>query len=283
MKAGTIKEIWRYPVKGMAGEQLEQCAIAASGVEGDRIWALRDIARQEIQSCKFRPELLTCMARNRCERSDHHVDIFFPDGTSLGSDDAAIHQRLSDLVGHGSTLEPLQPNANWNFFRRHKPDEHTWLAELKDTFAREPGEPYPDFSQLPQQAKDFVTVPGSFFLVSPFHIVTTATLKHLKNLLPQADWDIRRFRPNIVIDTVDSDKGLIEQGWIGKRLTIADSLIECTATAPRCGAVTRRQSGLSVDNSMLRTIVKTADQNLGIYGNIRLQGTLSVGDSVYVS
>ncbi|HUW75939.1 MAG TPA: MOSC domain-containing protein [Gallionella sp.] len=283
IKAGTIKEIWRYPVKGMAGEQLEQCAVAASGIEGDRVWALRDIARQEIQSCKFRPELLTCIATSRGEQSDHHVDILFPDGTSLGSDDAAIHRRLSELVGHGSTLEPLQPIANLDFFRRYKPNEHSWLAELKDTFTREPGEPFPDFSQLPQQAKDFVTVPGSFFLVSPFHIVTTATLKHLKNLLPRADWDVRRFRPNIVIDSVASDEGLVEQGWIGKNLTIADSLIECTDTAPRCGAVTRRQNVLSVDNSMLRTIVKSADQNLGIYGSIRLQGTLNVGDSVYVS
>jgi len=42
----------------------------------------------------------------------------------------------------------------------------------------------PDFSQLPQEARDFVTVPGTFFLVTPFHIITTATLRHLKKLLP---------------------------------------------------------------------------------------------------
>jgi hypothetical protein len=58
IKVGTIKQIWRYPVNGIAGEQIEQCELGSSGLNGDRIWALRDIARQEIQSRKFRPELL---------------------------------------------------------------------------------------------------------------------------------------------------------------------------------------------------------------------------------
>lgn len=281
IKLGTIKEIWCYPVKGMAGEQLEQCAIGPLGFDGDRTWALRDVGRKEIQSCKFRPELLMCTASSRHEQSDHHIDVTFPDGTSLGSDDAAIHQRLSAMVGHDSTLESLHPIAELDFYRRHKLDDHTWLEELKGTFTREPGEPYSDFGQLPQQAQDFVTVPGTFFPVTPFHIITTATLKFLKHLHPETDWDVRRFRPNIVIDSID--EGLVEQGWIGKQITIADSLIECTATAPRCGAVTRQQNDLRFDESMLRTIVKKADQNLGIYGSIRQQGTLSVGDTVYVN
>jgi uncharacterized protein YcbX len=282
-KVGTIKEIWRYPVKGMAGEKLQQCAVGASGLEGDRVWALRDVARKEIQSCKFRPELLLCSATSRGEPFDHHVDVTLPDGTSLGSDDAAIHRCLSEVIGHESTLEPLQAITDLNFYRRHKLDDYTWLEELKNTFTREQGEPYPDFSQFPEQAKEFVTVPGTFFLVTPFHIITTATLNYLKSLLPQADWDVRRFRPNIVIDTNESDQGLVEQDWIGKTITIADSQVDCTATAPRCGAVTREQNGFNFDKSMLRTIIKHADQNLGIYGSISQQGILSVGDAVYMN
>lgn len=281
-KVGIVKEIWRYPVKGMAGEQVEQCSISSHGLEGDRIWALRDSTRQEIQSCKFRPELLKCTASSRNEQSDSHIDIALPDGTILGSDDEQIHQSLSDLVGFESTLETLQPISDLDFYRRHKTDDHTWLEELKATFTREAGEPLPDFSQLPQQARDFVTVPGTFFLVTPFHIITTATLDYMKTLLPDADWDVHRFRPNIVIETSRDDQGLVEQNWIGKSMKISKSEIDCTATAPRCGAITREQKNLKFDKSMLRTIVKEADQNLGIYGNIVERGTLSVGDTVYI-
>lgn len=282
MRAGIIKEIWRYPVKGMAGEQVEQCAIGPAGLEGDRAWALRDNARREIQSCKFRPELLSCTATTRSDSLLPQVDITLPNNLSSASDDPEIHRYLSELVGYESTLEPLRPDAELDFYRRHKLDDSTWLEELKATFSREPGEPLPDFSQLPQQARDFVTVPGTFFLVTPFHIITTATLNHMKSLLPQADWDVRRFRPNIVIETSDADKGLVEQGWIGKRMRIAESLIDCTATAPRCGAVTRKQQGLDFDKSMLRSIIAEADQNLGIYGSISNPGTLTVGETVYI-
>ena len=282
IKVGTIKQIWRYPVKGIAGEQIEQCELGSSGLKGDRIWALRDIARQEIQSCKFRPELLQCTASCRSDDPAGHVDIRFPDGSVLGSDHKDIHQRLSRLTGHESSLEPLRPVSDKDFYRRHKLDDHTWLDELKATFTREPGEPLPDLDTLPQEAIDFVTVPGTFFLVTPFHIITTATMKHLKNLLPQADWDIRRFRPNIVIETNVGDDGLVEQSWIGKQMVIADATIDCTATAPRCGAVTRQQEDLAFDKSMLRTIIKEAEQNLGIYGNVILSGQLKTGDSVFL-
>jgi uncharacterized protein YcbX len=282
MKAGIVKEIWRYPVKGMAGEQVEQCAIGPSGLDGDRIWALRDVARKEIQSCKFRPELLSCSATTRKDSALRHVDIALPDNLSSASDDPGVHRALSELVGYHSTLEKLQPVEALDFYRRHKTDDTTWLDELKATFTREPGEPLPDFSQMPQQARDFVTVPGTFFLVTPFHIITSATLNHMKSLLPEADWDVRRFRPNIVIETSDSDKGLVEQGWIGRRMRIAESRIDCTATAPRCGAVTRQQQELGFDKSMLRTIISEAEQNLGIYGSISNQATLAVGDTVYI-
>ncbi|WP_197495743.1 MOSC N-terminal beta barrel domain-containing protein [Acidihalobacter yilgarnensis] len=49
-KIGEIKEIWRYPVKGMAGEPLISGRLGEQGLDGDRIWALRDLARKEIQS-----------------------------------------------------------------------------------------------------------------------------------------------------------------------------------------------------------------------------------------
>ena len=37
-----VAEIWRYPVKSMAGERLESCEVAETGLDGDRRWALVD-------------------------------------------------------------------------------------------------------------------------------------------------------------------------------------------------------------------------------------------------
>src|SRR5450759_4742923 len=38
----SVVEVWRYPVKSMAGERLDACAVAETGLEGDRRWAVVD-------------------------------------------------------------------------------------------------------------------------------------------------------------------------------------------------------------------------------------------------
>jgi uncharacterized protein YcbX len=282
-KVGTIKEIWRYPVKGMAGESLPTGNLGTMGLAGDRIWALRDNARCEIQSCKFRPELLLCAASCRDGQPDQ-VDVLFPDGTVVGSEQADIHERLSALTGHASTLEPLRPAADHAFYRRHGLDDNSWLTDLKATFERESNEPLPGFfDDFTTAAAEFISIPGTFFLVTPLHLVTTATLAHLKKIHPQSDWDVRRFRPNFVIETEPGAEGLLEQEWVGKKLTLGDAIIDCPSTTPRCGAITRAQRDFAADKTILRTVVNAADQNVGIYGVTVNTGAPRVGDPVYVS
>lgn len=285
-KVGTIQSIWRYPVKGMAGESLQQCQLDEHGLLGDRTWAVQDLKRKEIQSCKFRPDLLRCRARQRldhCGGLTGHVDISFPGGDSLSSDDPDIDQLISRSIGHASALQALRPLAgNEGFYLRHKADDHTWLQELKATFDREPGEPLPDLDNLPPAMQDFVSLPGTFFLVSPFHLLTTASLEQMREHNPLADWHVERFRPNLMIETLPGMQGLVEQSWVGKQLKLGNLAISCSSSAPRCGAVTRAQDELKDDKSILRSIVRQADQNLGIYGSIAGSGRLQVGDEVWL-
>lgn len=285
-KVGTIQSIWRYPVKGMAGERLQECQVSSEGLLGDRTWAVQDVERQEIQSCKFRPGLLQCRARQRLDEQgglSGNVDITFADGETLGSDHSAVHQRISSAIGHASELQSLRPLAeHQDFYRRYKADPHTWLEELKATFEREPGEPLPDLDHLPAEMQTYVSLPGTFFLVSPFHIVTTASLERMRETNSSADWRVERFRPNLVIQTLPGMEGLVEQAWIGKKMQIGNLVIDCAATAPRCGAVTRAQGELGDDKSILRSIVRTAQQNLGIYAAIDGTQLLREGEEVWL-
>jgi uncharacterized protein YcbX len=285
IKVGTIKEIWRYPVKGMAGESIQSCYIDQHGLQGDRQFAVRDVKRNEIQSCKFRPNLLSCIAAYNTESIEQSsLSLSFPDGQVFSSGMATeINQKISELLGHESTLETLRSDSGNDLYKRFKANNHNWLDELKDTFTREPGESLPDFSDLPQDFIDYVTLPGTFFLVSPCHIITTATMDHFKKNRPESDWDIQRFRPNILVETAKGISGLVEQHWLGKTLHIDNTSINCTGTAPRCGAITRKQQTFGFDKSMLRTIVNEAEQNLGIYGDISTQALIKVGSDVYLS
>jgi len=282
-KVGEIREIWRYPVKGMAGESLQVGQLGALGLHGDRILAVRDNARQEIQSCKFRPALLQCSARIN-GGSPATVDITFPDGSVMDGSDPRSHVRVSELIGHASTIEALRPAADAAFYRRYKTDDHTWMSELRATFAREADEPLPAIlDNFPSGAAEFVVLRGSFFLVTQFHLLTTGSLDWMKSINPAADWQTRRFRPNVLIDT-GSSQGPVEQEWLGQQIVMGDAAtVACVDTTPRCGAITRTQAGLPADKTMLRTVVKHADQNVGVYGEPVSSGEIRVGDAVYVN
>jgi uncharacterized protein YcbX len=40
--AGTVAELWRYPVKSLRGEQVDEAELEARGIPGDRLWAVTD-------------------------------------------------------------------------------------------------------------------------------------------------------------------------------------------------------------------------------------------------
>ena len=252
---GTIKEIWRYPVKSMRGERLNQCVIGNKGVKGDRGWAVRDDTVNEIRGGRYLPGLLDCSARYQTEPKEEPypaATITLPDGTEIPSNADDINQRLSDWIGKPVSIWPIQPADNTEHYRRLPLDE----AKLREEFAREPDEPIPDLSQFPEILMKYVSVPGTYFDVTPIHLLTTSTLAFLHNKNPGSNWSTLRFRPNIVIDSGD-------------------------APTPRCAITIHSQGNLIPgDPKILRTIVKESDQNLGLYCNINKPGIIRKGEEV---
>ena len=125
-------------------------------------------------------------------------------------------------------------------------------------------------------------VPGTYFDVTPVQLLTTASLKYLSELHPDADWAVPRFRPNLVIDTGDI-VGLVENEWIGKTISLGSAELMCFAPSPRCAIIMHEQGAdIPRDPSMLRTIVKHADQNLGVYCMVKIPGAVNKGDSLSI-
>ena len=62
---GTLTELWRFPVKSMQGERLQQLTLQTRGVVGDRAYALIDVESGKVvsaKSAKLFPTLLQCRA-----------------------------------------------------------------------------------------------------------------------------------------------------------------------------------------------------------------------------
>ena len=303
MRIGTIREIWRYPVKSMAGQQLDSCTLGVTGIPADRGWALRDETTGEITNGKRFPLLMQCAARFCSEPVDDsipQVKITFPDGSVTASDAEDVNKRLSDLLGKSVTLWPRLPADDLEHYRRKSKAARVFgklakfrpvraalptlasfggaNAELREVFSREPDEPIPDIATLPPELMEFTSPPGTYFDAFPIHLLTTSSLAMMKRLNPEAIWDRRRFRPNFLIESQLS--GFIELEWGLQRLRIGTAQIQCKIPTARCGMTTHAQKDLPKDPSVLRTIVKDADQNLGIYADVVVAGEVKVGDSV---
>jgi len=280
---GTVKEIWRYPVKSMAGERLQRANVGALGIYGDRGWAIRDEKAGEIRNARKLPALLHCTAVYLREPSGCDVppaQITMPDGTTFRSDCAEASEKLSEMLGRPVTIWPVQPPSERDLLRRAKPDKPDMKAEMREVFGRLESEPLPDFSTLPPQILEFTSPFGTFFDAFPFHLLTTASLSALASRNPTADFDSRRFRPNLLVETRRGIDGLVEAGWSGRTLRIGATRIKLEMPTVRCVIPTLDQPGVKKDPSVLRTIVRDAAQNLGAYATIATGGTIALGDQV---
>ena len=280
--AGTVQQIWRYPVKSMAGEQRSDVLVTEDGLLGDRGWATRDERRGGIRGAKKIRNLMQCGAAYAEEPSLQRpvpaVQITLPDGSQVRSDAVDVSERLSDALQHPVTLWPLQPASDRDHYRRGQADHEDVVEELRDIFGRREDEPLPDLSVFPPEIIEFESPPGTYFDAYPVHLVTTATLRTIARLGDREDVDVRRFRPNIVVDTPDTD-GFQENDWVGRSLRLGDAVLDVVAPCPRCVMVTLPQQELPVDRQLLRTVVRDAGQNIGVYAKVRTPGRLRVGDA----
>src|SRR5215217_5135445 len=193
--AGSVAEIWRYPVKSMGGERLAQSAIAARGLHADRMWAVRDAELDTFTTARRWPVLLQCSAR---------------------------------------------------------------------------------FAENPADRSRYATPVGALYDAYPILLLTRASLRALAARSPGSQFDVRRFRPNVLIDRDGAE--LVEFGWCGGRVRAPDVIFDVEIPDLRCSIPTRQQGDLPADPNVLRTINAHADHCLGVYANVAKVGTLAEGD-----
>jgi len=283
MRVGRVVEIWRYPVKSMGGERLERCTLDAQGIPGDRGWAVRDDAASEIRGAKKLPDLMRCTARYVEEPAEGRVppaEITFPDGLRMWSDDPEVSGRVSALVGRRVTLWPLRPAAELEHYRRGRPDDPDMERELRALFGLLDDEPLPDLSVFPPELFEFTSIPGTYFDALPLHLLTTATLAELGRLNADSRFDRRRFRPNVLIEPEGRDPGFVERDWCGRTLAVGEARVAVEMPVVRCSMTTHPQDDLPKDPGVLRTIVRHAAQQVGVYARIASRGAVRVGDAV---
>lgn len=284
MCSSHVSQLFRYPVKSMGGESLAELPFGPRGVHGDRAWAVRDEERGGIRGGKRFPELMQCAARYETdppEEGSAPATVTLPDGNRFSIADPAAPDRLSALVGSPVSVWPLLPESELDHYRRGAPLLEDGEAELRRVFARTADEPLPDLRGFPRMLAEFESPPGTYFDAFPVLLISTGSLAHLQAAAPEHVFDVRRFRPNLLVES-HSDEPFPERAWAGRTLKIGSAVLEVTMSCPRCVMTTHGFAELPKDPGIMRTLVRQAGGDLGMYATVSVPGTVRVGDAVEI-
>jgi hypothetical protein len=276
----------------MQGERLERAELTPLGVLGDRAYALLDVETGKVVSAKSArrfPGLLGCRAQfvapPRLEHEVPPVRITLPDGTSVASDAGDVDRVLSGFLQRDVTLSRVAP-ADFTIDQYHPDVEGADPSGHRDTTVDQKlGSALFEAMGAPSPVPE-----GAFFDVFPVSVLTTSTVARLAKLRPTSRFDARRFRMNLIVDTMGA--GFVENGWIGCRLSIGDTArLGVAMPDPRCVMTTLAQDDLPGDTNVLRTLVQHNRLDIGgapypcagVYAIVAAPGTMRTGDAAAIT
>jgi uncharacterized protein len=273
----TVSTLWRYPVKSMMGEELNGTHITTGGVLGDRSYALIDTETNKIVSAKNPKKWSNIFSFRAAYSAPPELNapkpiwINLPDGTVLRSDQADVNQQLSTALGSSVKLATQAPEA----------------ATLEQYWPEYEGEA----NEISNEAVAGDAPQNSFFDYAAVHLLTTSSIEAMQKLYPEGRFEVRRFRPNIMVDT-SGLSGFVENDWVGKTIKIGDTLrLRISDPCPRCVMPTLAQGDLPADNGILKAVAKNRPlvpfagkelPSVGVYAQVIQAGWVKRGDSIVI-
>ncbi len=259
-QVGTVAELWRYPVKSMRGERVEEMVVTERGAAGDRLYAMRELKYGGIMSARLFAAML--QLRAVCERepaggAPARVIIELPDGATVHACEPHADEILSALFGFAVRLE--------------RPREGPLSVEEIEAI---------------REGRAFLP-PRDLYDEDVLHLLASGTLAHLRRLRGgDSDFDLRRFRPNIYIDTGAVADGFVEDGWLGGELEIGGSgggvRVVGIRPALRCAMTIHPQAELGPDPAILRTAAQHHGAYVGVFASVGAPGRIRTGDPVWL-
>ncbi len=263
---GSVVALWRYPVKSMMGEEVNALHVTPRGVLGDRAYALVDAEDGKVVSAKnprkwpglfdFRAAFIEPPG---AQGPVGPVRITLPDGRPVTSRDEDVDALLSAALGRRVSLQAAPPAA----------------PQLEEY--------WPEIEGLDHQdtVTDEAMLAETFLDGAPVHLLTTTTLDSLRRACPEGRFEVRRFRPNMVLRLESPASDFPEDDWLGRTLRVgAEVRLRVERPCPRCVMTTLAQADLPSDPDILRTAAKLHKADVGAYASVLSGGTVRRGDAV---
>jgi uncharacterized protein YcbX len=255
---GTVESLWRYPVKSMRGEELDEMFAGYAGVYGDRLFAFESSAspkgfpfftgREQRQMIRYR-------ARFR------------------NPEKAARPVNLSEAEKLPPGVNPVSANATELMIDVETPGGKTFAID-------DPG--LIDDLRVNIDEKHQLTLLRSDKAITDCRPLSIFAVQSAKKLGEETGVavDKRRFRANVYFDLTSPD-GFAENEFVGRSLRIGSKVtVAVLERDPRCMMITLDPDTAEKSPAILKAVAQAHEGMAGVYGAVLAEGMIRKGDPV---
>jgi MOSC domain-containing protein len=255
---GKVDSLWRYPVKSMRGEELEEAFAGFAGIYGDRLFAFRSSA-----SPTGFPYLT---AREQRKLLQYRPRFRYPDK-------AARPINLTEAEKMGTN--PLSADLSELMVDVETSDGETLAIDDPALI---------DLLRADIDKKHEVTLMQSQRAMTDCRPVSIFSLQSARQLAQETGTPIdkRRFRANMYVDLASAG-GFGENQFVGRSLRIGPKVVVSVLERdPRCMMITLDPDTGEKEPAILKKVARAHDGMAGVYGAVMVEGMLHKGDPVEV-
>jgi uncharacterized protein YcbX len=249
-RTATVSSLWRHPVKSMQGQRVGEVDFDSLGVVGDRAYGVFNRESGTILSAKREGRLLEAAAELR----SGVLVVTLPSGEEFHQG-VRLDDELSSWLGYPVALV------------------------IAATFGAPTFESPEDFERDDSKVVSWEGTSGRFVDESALHLLKCSEIERLSRERPDLQWDVKRFRPNVVIE----DGGGSFDTSAPRRLHLGDVEIEIVNPCSRCVMTTRPQpGGLDRQLDVLRHVSRHHGGMVGTRAKVVRPGVVYEGDEVKI-
>ena len=260
MRLGTIESIWRYPVKGMRGQEIPHVYAGFAGLMGDRIYG--------IIAADGDPAFPWHTGRDQEE-------FVLYEAQYKSGEDLLLPKDLDAFEGLAPGINPIYPNAEDFKVEVKTPEGDSYdiespefLANLEKTTER--------------SLRVHVTQKGQHDC-RPLSIFSTSAAAKLGEELGM-EIDKRRFRANFYVEWENQDDPYYEFSLVGKSLKIGDKLeVAVIERDPRCKMITLDPDTADESPKVLQHVSRNHGGDAGVFAAVLQEGRVKKGDPIFLT
>jgi uncharacterized protein YcbX len=253
---GKVDSLWRYPVKSMRGEELDEAFASYSGIYGDRVFAFRSSANH-----KGFPYFT---AREQRRLLQYRPRFRYPDKAT---------RPINLIEAENRNANPLVADLTELVVDVETPDGKT--VAINDPTLIE-------MLRADVDQKHQVTLMQSQRAMTDCRPVSVFSLQSAQQLAEETGTrvDKRRFRANVYVD-LTSANGFAENELVGRSVKIGPKVvISILERDARCVIITLNPDTGEQAPAILKKVAQAYGGMAGVYGAVLVEGMMHKGDPV---